>query len=220
MNKRIKEEKKSTTAMADALAEAAAAKQARMDQQMQELEERVDGGFNAQPQLGGDDVEVMATAMQLIAGLFFDPYEKVDRQSGQVTTENSYGYWQDRALTGILYALHNGLEYSVGTTLPKAQAAAQKAQRAHKGDELSELELNRACDWVERLQSQMAFVGKVLTVAEDEYTILTGKRYAYQSRAVANRDVVPTAAMERARRLGIGVVNVDAAHNSGRGDAA
>lgn len=157
---------------------------------------------------------VMATAMQLIAGLFYDPYEHTDLQSGEVSVRNSLGFWQDGVLAGILYQLHSKLEYSLQTTLPKAKAACQVAIRAHKGDEISETTLQRAVSWVQRLTDQVAFVQQVLVIAEDEYTLQTGKVYAYRSRATANADVVQTPAMLAAKALGIGVANVAAGFGS------
>jgi hypothetical protein len=146
-------------------------------------------------------------ALEQIAIVFTDPYEHVDQQSGVVETRNRMGFTLDKVLNAICYALANGADYTVQTTLPRAKESVQRALRAHKGDELSEVQLQRAVEWVQTLTAQLAHTDAAQRVAEDVYAEATGKTFSYRSRAVANEGVIETPAMAAAKALGI-VANV------------
>ena len=157
---------------------------------------------------------IVAKAMKLLASAFSEPYEAVDRNTGEVSIKNSLGFWQDGVMGAVCYALANKLEYTRVTTMPKAKESVEIAIRSHKGDELSEVVLQRAVSWVQRLMEQEATAEAALFEAKREYYVALGKAHQFRGRESANRDIVETPAMAAAKALGIGVQNVAAGYGS------
>lgn len=123
-----------------------------------------------------------------------------DGQSEQV---NVLAYAQKRVLNGICYSTALTIERTQND-LDDAKAKVQVAARSHRGDELSEVALNRAIDWAERLELQLATLEAILTDAVTVYETETGSAFTMPApRPVAKREF-STAGMERAKRFGIG----------------
>jgi len=123
-----------------------------------------------------------------------------DGQSEQV---NVLAYAQKRVLNGICYSTALTIERTQND-LDDAKAKVQVAARSHRGDELSEVALNRAIDWAERLELQLATLEAILTDAVSVYEAETGSAFTMPApRPVAKREF-STAGMERAKRFGIG----------------
>ena len=158
------------------------------------------------------EIKKFEKALTAIATIYFEAYDHTDRD-GVVTERNRKGFVQDKLLNGVCYQLANAIDYTTERTLPQAKAAVQRAMRAHDGTEISELNLQRAVEWVQRLNEQLAFDTAMLETAKLVYTRATGKDFAYGRTARANEDVSETPAMAAAKALGI-VTNVAASHNS------
>ena len=123
-----------------------------------------------------------------------------DGQSEQV---NVLAYAQKRVLNGICYSTALTIERTQND-LDDAKAKVQVAARSHRGDELSEVALNRAIDWAERLELQLATLEAILTDAVSVYEAETDSTFTMPApRPVAKREF-STAGMERAKRFGIG----------------
>jgi len=161
------------------------------------------------------EVKKFMKALREIAHIYNETYEHTDRD-GVVTERNRKGFVQDKLLNGICYQLANAIDYSTEKTLPQAKAAVQRTMRAHDGTEISEQNLQRAVEWVQRLNEQIAFDAAMLDAAKGIYQAYTGKDFSYGRTARANEDVVETPAMAAAKALGI-VTNVAASHNSNAG---
>ena len=161
------------------------------------------------------EIKKFEKAIAAIANVYFEAYEHTDRD-GVVTERNRKGFVQDKLLNGICYQLANAIDYTTNDTLPKAKAAVQRTMRAHDGTEISEQNLQRSVEWVQRLHDQLAFDTAALDAACRQYTIATGKDFAHTRRARTNEDIAETPAMAAAKALGI-VTNVAAGHNSNRG---
>jgi hypothetical protein len=158
------------------------------------------------------EIQKFTKYLEGIAAIYFEAYEHTDRD-GVVTERNRKGFVQDKLLNGICYQLANAIDYSSNKTLPQAKAAVQRTMRAHDGTEISELNLQRSVEWVQRLNEQLAFDQAMLDAAKRVYTKATGKDFAYGRTARPNEDVAETPAMAAAKALGI-VTNVAPGHNS------
>lgn len=140
-------------------------------------------------------------ALQVIATELTD--KVVVERDGVPTEINRLAYAQKRVL--------NGIAYSTALTLQRTQqdldAAKQKvviAARSHRGDELSELALNRAVDWAERLELQEATLSNLMTLASEVYTQHTGESFEPPVARPTQQREFSTQAMERAKRFAIG----------------
>lgn len=123
-----------------------------------------------------------------------------DGQSEQV---NLLGYAQKRVLNGICYSTALTIE-KTQKDLDDAKERVIIASRTHRGDELSEVALNRAVDWTERLELQLAALEAILADAVSVYETETGSTFAMPApRPTAKREF-STPAMERAKRFAIG----------------
>jgi len=158
------------------------------------------------------EIQKFTKYLEGIAAIYFEAYDHTDRD-GVVTERNRKGFVQDKLLNGICYQLANAIDYSSNKTLPQAKAAVQRTMRAHDGTEISELNLQRSVEWVQRLNEQLAFDTAMLDAARQVYTKHTGKDFAYGRTARPNEDVAETPAMAAAKALGI-VTNVAPGHNS------
>ena len=141
-------------------------------------------------------------ALQVIANELTD---KVVVQKDGVPTEiNRLAYAQKRVL--------NGIAYSTALTLQRTQqdldAAKQKviiAARAHRGDELSEVALTKALDWLERLELQEATLTSFIDTAKATYESHIGTEYNPPAFKAQPKAEFSSPAMQRAaRRLDIG----------------
>ena len=85
---------------------------------------------------------------------------------------------------------------------PQAKAAFLTLAGDCRGDELSELALNRAVDWAERLELQEATLSNLMTLASEVYTQHTGESFEPPVARPTQQREFSTQAMERAKRLG------------------
>jgi hypothetical protein len=124
------------------------------------------------------------------------------------TVRTGEGDVQKNTLAFIQKRVLNGLCTSAAFTLSdnrrsfdEAKDRIAQATRAHRGDELSDQTLNRAVDWAERLELQIAMLEGFLTVASQTYETYTGETYVEPPRKTAPRKEFSTSATERAARF-------------------
>lgn len=140
----------------------------------------------------------LEAALTVIAKFFEDNQTNTDNK-----VVNRLAYTQQRILNSICYGAAQELDRCTRSTLPKARQEAADASRAHRGDELSELQLNRKLDWLERVNEQIAHLEAFAAAANATYEEATGQRYSYSPRTAAGSDVRKTDALARAAALGI-----------------
>ena len=172
---------------------------------------------NQKTKKAGSVEDLVAKGLSLIASAFSDPYQHTDYQTGEISTRNALGFWQDKVLYGVCFQLANGLDYTRATSMPRAKEQVERAVRAHKGDELSEVALQRAVAWYQRLLEQEGTAQAALDEARFVYTQATGKRYDYTPRLSPNgatTNVVETPAMAAAKALGLSLPNVAPGFNA------
>lgn len=149
-----------------------------------------------------NSAQTIADALEIIAKELTDVQVKTDKD-GQPREINILGYAQKRVL--------NGIAYSAALTLQRTQQdlddAKQKvivAARSHRGDEISEQQLNRTLDWAERLEMQEAVLSNLLQRAMETYERHTGDLFQIPAAKPAERKTFSTAAMDRAKRFAVG----------------
>jgi hypothetical protein len=114
--------------------------------------------------------------------------------------KNQLAFIQKRVLNGLCTSAAFTLSDN-RRSFDEAKDRIAQATRAHRGDELSDQTLNRAVDWAERLELQIAMLEGFLDVAARTYETYTGETYVEPPRKVAPRKEFTTAATERAARF-------------------
>jgi hypothetical protein len=138
----------------------------------------------------------LESALVLVAGFFDEP---VTNQDGKIV--NKLSYVQSRILNSICYGACQSLERTKGSTHPKAKDEVRQAMKAHRGDELSEVTLNKKLDWLDRVNDQIAHLEAFAEVALKVYENATGEKFIYGSRPAATAGVRNTDAMARANAV-------------------
>jgi hypothetical protein len=114
--------------------------------------------------------------------------------------KNQLAFIQRRVLNGLCTSAAFTLSDN-RKSFDEAKARIAQAQHTHRGDELSEQTLNRAVDWAERIELQIAMLEGFLDVAARTYETYTGETYVEPPRKVVPRKEFSTAATERAARF-------------------
>ena len=117
-------------------------------------------------------------AALIVVAKFFD--EPIKNQEGE--TVNRLAYVQARILNSICYGAAQSLERTKGTTLPKAQDEVRMAMKSHRGDELSEVTLNKKIDWLDRVNDQIAHLEALDLTAREVYANATGEQFIFGTR--------------------------------------
>lgn len=136
--------------------------------------------------------------LKAIAHMFHNPVQKIG-PNGEHETKNTMAYTQKMVLAGIARTLC----YQLNMTKDRLDQAIKdlaRRQREHRGDEISEVSLNRACDWVEQLELQEATLSDFLTETKALYELLTGDTFVEPEPKALTRKVVTSEAMARAAR--------------------
>lgn len=115
----------------------------------------------------------LAAALNVIARFFHE--EKTDPQSGEV--KNALAYTQGAVLNGICWKIDQLIAQTENETMPKAQDAARRAAREHRGDEISEAKLNSRLDWIDTLKEQLSIMQMYRHAALKTYEQHTGKDF-------------------------------------------
>lgn len=119
-------------------------------------------------------IKQLTKAIEDIAEFLNEPYEITDADTGEVTVRNQMWYPQKRILNGIAYTVTKALESADGFHA-KAQMMARKAAREHTGDEITELQLTKALDALERSTLQVQTLNALKEVSFDTYQKFTGE---------------------------------------------
>jgi hypothetical protein len=117
----------------------------------------------------------LTSALEFIANHLTEIQTKVDKD-GEVIEFNVLGYAQKRVLNGVAYSTALTLQSSK-SSYDEAVQKVKLAIKSHRGDELSELQLQRAVDWAQRLEIQIAALEALLEVASDVHERKTGERF-------------------------------------------
>lgn len=146
--------------------------------------------------------KALTKAIDTIAEFMTEMSTKEDRNTGEILDINLLGYAQRRVLNGIAYSAALTLQ----TTSQSYDEACQKvrlAARSHRGDELSELQLQRSIDWAQRLEMQMAHLQALVDAAADAHERHTGEKFVAPKARQFTERKFQSAALEQAKRFGI-----------------
>lgn len=136
--------------------------------------------------------------LKAIAQMFNNPVQKIG-PNGEHETKNTMSYTQKMVLAGIARTLC----YQLSLTKDRLDQGIKdlaRRQREHRGDEISEVALNRACDWVEQLELQEATLSDFLTETKSLYELWTGEQFVEPEPKNLPRKIVSSEAMARAAR--------------------
>lgn len=117
-----------------------------------------------------------------IAEFFSDLHDKADRDTGEVVTINRLRFPQLIVLRGMADQL-GYLVDKANETCAKAARQVDTAARAHTGDELSELQLERKVDWLETCKLQQLAVEAAYAKAVQVFEDRTGDLYEPRGQA-------------------------------------
>jgi hypothetical protein len=146
-------------------------------------------------------VAAMSKAINTIAEFMTD-IEEYQTKKGEIVRRNNLGYPQKRILNGICYAAASALQTSK-VSHDEAVAKVRLAAKSHRGDELSEVQLQRAVDWAQRLELQISHLEAVLEKGMQHYEVHTGESFSLPtSKPQVNRNF-QSEALEAAKRYGI-----------------
>ena len=146
--------------------------------------------------------KALANAINTIAEFMTEMSQKQDRDTGQIIEVNLLGYAQRRVLNGIAYSAALTLQ-STQQSYDEAVSKVKLAARNHRGDELTELQLQRAIDWAQRLEMQIAHLEALVEVAAEAHEVHTGEMFVAPKPRVAVKREFQSAALEAAKRYGI-----------------
>ena len=145
----------------------------------------------------------LAQAFEALALHLTDDIEVVDQSTGELMPKNNMAYAQRRVLNGIAYSTELTL-VSTGNSITKAADKLRALTRSNNGT--NQPEIDRQCEWIERLQMQRAVLDNVLNEAKAAHLLHTGEEYVPASTQQRNRQLqagmVKTGpAMDRAYKL-------------------
>jgi hypothetical protein len=146
-------------------------------------------------------VAAMSKAINTIAEFMTD-IEEYQTKEGQIVRRNRLGYAQKRILNGICYAAAMTLQ-TTKTSHDEAVAKVRLAAKSHRGDELSEVQLSRAIDWAQRIETQIAHLEQVLEKGMQHYEMHTGECFTTPTVKPQAERKFQSAALEAAKRYGI-----------------
>jgi len=146
-------------------------------------------------------VTAMSKAIQTIAE-FMTEIEEYQTKEGQIVRRNKLGYAQKRILNGICYAAAMTLQTSK-TSHDEAVAKVRLAAKSHRGDELSEVQLTRAIEWAQRIETQIVHLEQVLEAATYRYEQHTDERFVTPTIKPQAERRFQSAALDAAKRYGI-----------------
>lgn len=153
----------------------------------------------------------LTKAIDTIGKYMTEVKEQQDRESGEIVEVNLLGYAQRRVLNGIAYSAALTLQ-STEQSYDEATAKVRLAARSHRGDELSEVQLQRAIDWAQRLEMQMAHLNELVEIASEAHYRHTGEKFVAPKPRVQTERKFQSAALEAAKRYG---VDAEAAQGGG-----
>lgn len=135
----------------------------------------------------------LAQAFEALAFHLTDERTVADQSTGELEQKNMMAYAQRRVLNGIAYSTELTLN-STDQSITKAADKLRILTRSANGTTQSEID--RQCDWIERLEMQQAVLNNVLNEAKAAHLLHTGEAY------------VPASTQQRNRQLQAGMVKV------------
>lgn len=85
--------------------------------------------------------------------------------------------WQQRsALNSLVNSFGYQLEFAE-TSLDRARDRVRDAMRTDKGGEIDERNLNRAVEWAERMEMQVAVANNVFVAAQEAFEVIFEEKY-------------------------------------------
>lgn len=144
-------------------------------------------------------------AFNAIANFMYEPMIKDGEEV------NSLAYAQRRVLNGLCYSTSLTLSSSK-EQLDQAAEKVRLAARSHRGDEISEQQLQRAIDWADRLQLQVTTLEAVLDFAAAAHLEHTGEKFVAPVARKRADSSFQSKALDAAKRYG---ANAEAERNGG-----
>jgi hypothetical protein len=136
----------------------------------------------------GEDGITLTQALARIAAEFYDPSMVMDRDSGTYQERNSQAWSQKLILQGIGNAAYRQLNDTAIGKDGRPRGIAHQLDRARNyakslvmraGDTEIDLEaLNRAADWIERLEAEVYSLQSMFTTAAAVYECVTGEDFS------------------------------------------
>lgn len=148
-------------------------------------------------------IKQLANAINTIAEFMYEPIEKKDEATGEILVVNTLAYPQKRILNGLAYAARTSLDFAIKAQ-DEAKTRVQQAIRSHRGDEISEQKLERALDWKERLDVQVAALDQLCEQAIAAYSQHTGEDFKMPVRIGKTETKFQSPALQRAKAMGLG----------------
>jgi hypothetical protein len=133
----------------------------------------------------------LAQAFNALAEHLTDIVTVVNHETGEFEQKNNMAYAQRRVLNGIAYSAELTLK-STDTSMDKAKDKLRMLTRQANGT--NQPEIDRQCEWIERLIMQQTVLGTVLEAAAAAHLEHTKEAY------------VPAAVQQRNRQLQAGMV--------------
>lgn len=148
------------------------------------------------------NVKTLTKALNTIATFIYEPIQAKDEVTGELIEKNALAFVQKRILNGVAYSAALTLQQSQ-KMYDEAVAKVRLAARSHRGDEISETQLQRAIDWAQRLELQVATLDAFLEEAKAVYAQATGESFAEPKQRTLVDRKFQSPALEAAARFGI-----------------
>ena len=139
----------------------------------------------------------LTSALDFIAETLSEIQIREDDDGSQIEV-NTLAYAQRRVLNGIAYSTALTLSSSE-KSYDEAVSKVRYLTRTHRNDEISELNLQRAIQWCERLEMQIAALSDLLEVATEVHNRHTGEKFKFQPVVRAEKKF-QTSALEAAAK--------------------
>jgi hypothetical protein len=170
----------------------------------------------------GEDKITLAQALCRIAAEFYDPQQYMDRDSGKYEERNTQAWSQKFILQAIANAAYrqlndttlgkDGRPRGVAHQLDRARNYAKALALRVTDTEIDIEALNRAADWIERLEAETSALEQMFYTSAAVYEAATGEDfapYAPWQTATQKRGAAPSAnadaVMHRLALLGVSV---------------
>jgi len=144
----------------------------------------------------------LAANLDALAEAMFEPGKVWNSDLKEEVDGNILHYPQKRILNGLAYAAVTSLRFAEERVDEQKRKVAD-AIRTHRNDEISEQKLNRAMDWMENLDLQVAVLTQFRDEAIAAYARHTGETFAEPKPRTRVEGKFQSSAMERAAKMGL-----------------
>lgn len=135
----------------------------------------------------GEDKVTLVQAFARIAAQFYDPQMQMNRDSGTYEERNTQGWSQKLILQSIGNAVYRQLEDTtlgkdgrprgLSHQLDRARNYAKSLAMQVTDTEIDIEALNRAADWIERLEAETTALAEMMDVCGAVYEAATGENF-------------------------------------------